>query len=68
MQILSKFLQIFQNSPKQQLYSVVYSIVLKTHTGQMTAENTAKDHTNTGLIIMWIFSDIIAISFNLHFN
>jgi len=35
--------------------------------GQMTAENTAKDHTNTGLIIMCrIFSDIITISFSLH--
>jgi len=39
-----------------------------TDMGKMIAENTAKNHTNTGLFIMYcrIFSDIIAISFKLH--
>jgi len=59
----------FFKKPKEHLYWLAYSTALSTHKGQMTAENTAKDHTNTGLIIMCrIFSDIITISFNLHFK
>jgi len=60
---LKKILPKFSKKTKWQMHCTS----LGNYKGQRTAENKAKDHTNTGLIIMWrIFSDIITISFSLH--